>query len=245
MCDAYLGRVLDVMDDLDLWRDTMLIVTTDHGTLLGEHGWWAKAIQPFYEELARIPLFIWDPRCGRRDDRCDCLVQNVHLAATLLEYFGMERPPTMQGAALRETIASDVPVREAALFGMHGAHVNCTDGRYVYMRAPASPENAPLHDYTLMPTHMRSRFSVRELRDAELAGPFTFTKGCPVLKVKARPLMSAHEFGNQLFDLQQDPEQKSPIADRAIEMMMVSQMIRLMKENDAPLEQFERLGLPL
>ncbi len=42
MCDSYLGRVLDTMDKYDLWKDTMLIINTDHGYLLGEHGWWPK-----------------------------------------------------------------------------------------------------------------------------------------------------------------------------------------------------------
>ncbi|MCB0143392.1 MAG: sulfatase-like hydrolase/transferase, partial [Caldilineaceae bacterium] len=62
MCDAYLGKVLDMMDELNLWDDTMLIVNTDHGFLLGEHDWWAKMVQPLYQEVAHTPLFIWDPR---------------------------------------------------------------------------------------------------------------------------------------------------------------------------------------
>ncbi len=37
MCDHYLGKVLDLMDRYDLWDDTMLIVNTDHGFMLGEH----------------------------------------------------------------------------------------------------------------------------------------------------------------------------------------------------------------
>ncbi|MFX9665242.1 sulfatase-like hydrolase/transferase, partial [Acinetobacter baumannii] len=58
MCDAYLGKVLDAMDEWDLWKDTMLIVNTDHGFLLGEHDWWGKSLQPFYNEVAHIPLFV-------------------------------------------------------------------------------------------------------------------------------------------------------------------------------------------
>jgi arylsulfatase A-like enzyme len=77
MCDEYLGKVLDMMDELDLWNDTMLIVNTDHGFLLGEHGWWAKTIQPFYNEIAHIPLFIWDPRCGIKGERRQALVQTI------------------------------------------------------------------------------------------------------------------------------------------------------------------------
>ncbi len=38
MCDYSLGRILDLMDEYDLWKDTMLIVGTDHGFLLAEHG---------------------------------------------------------------------------------------------------------------------------------------------------------------------------------------------------------------
>ena len=38
-CDHYLGTVIDFMDAHDTWRDTMLLVVTDHGFLLGEHDW--------------------------------------------------------------------------------------------------------------------------------------------------------------------------------------------------------------
>lgn len=47
MCDAYLGKVLDTFDQYDLWQDTMLIVNTDHGFLLGEHQWWGKIFSLF------------------------------------------------------------------------------------------------------------------------------------------------------------------------------------------------------
>ena len=42
MCDHYLGKVLDMMDKYDLWKDTMLIVNTDHGFMLGEKNGWVK-----------------------------------------------------------------------------------------------------------------------------------------------------------------------------------------------------------
>ena len=60
MCDNYLGKVLDKMDQYDLWKDTMLVVNTDHGFLLGEHDWWGKCRMPFYNEIANMPLFIWE-----------------------------------------------------------------------------------------------------------------------------------------------------------------------------------------
>ena len=59
-CDRYLGKVLDIMDRYNMWKDTMLIVNTDHGFLLGEHGWWGKTAMPIYDEIAHTPLFIYD-----------------------------------------------------------------------------------------------------------------------------------------------------------------------------------------
>jgi arylsulfatase A-like enzyme len=244
MCDAYLGRVLDLMDELDLWRDTLLIVNTDHGYMLGEHDWWAKCVMPFYNEVANMPLFVWDPRCGARGQRRGALVQTIDLPTTLLEYFGVARPPDMHGVPLVEATASDRPVREAGLFGMFGAHVNVTDGRYVYMRAPVRPENSPLYEYTLMPAHMRNAFGVDELQDVHLAEPFAFTKGCRTMRTAARPWVNAHGFGTMLFDLRADPGQERPIGDPAVEAAMTQHLVRLMAENDAPAEQYERLGLP-
>jgi arylsulfatase A-like enzyme len=243
MCDHYLGTVLDKMDELNLWDDTLLIVNTDHGFLLGEHDFWGKCVQPFYEEVAHTPLFIWDPRSRKAGERRQSLVQTIDLAPTLLEYFGVERPPDMQGKPLRDTVADDTPVREAALFGLHGAHVNCTDGRYVYMRAPQGPHNGPLYEYTLMPTHMRHTFAPSELQEIELQPPFSFTKGCPTMKVKARAWMNPHQFGDLLFDVENDPAQQQPLDDEAVRARMTQHMVRLMRENDAPPEQFERLGL--
>ncbi|NIA15887.1 MAG: sulfatase-like hydrolase/transferase [Nitrospiraceae bacterium] len=244
MCDVYLGKLLDRMDELDLWEDTMLIVNTDHGFLLGEHGWWAKNRPPWYEELSHVPLFIWDPRCRRKAERCDCLVQTIDLGPTLLEFFGVERSNDMLGVPLRDTIAADAPIRDAALFGIYGGHVNCTDGRYVYMRGPVSPDNGPLYDYTLMPTAMQGFFDLAKLGRTQLAGPFSFTKGCPAMKIPGHPWTNAYDFGTLLFDLEDDPQQQHPIKDPDIEQMMTDHLVRLMRENEAPPDQYERLGLP-
>ncbi|MHC4993466.1 MAG: sulfatase [Planctomycetota bacterium] len=246
MCDANLGRVLDAMDRHDLWRDTLLIVHADHGFMLGEHDCWAKCWAPYYNEVAQIPMFIWDPRRGVQGERRGALTQTIDLPATILGCFGIEPPPDMQGVDLAPVIAGEVDVvRDGALFGQHGAHVNCTDGRYVYMRAPVGAANDPLFDYTLMPTHMRQRFDPEELRDIELAGPFSFTKGCRVIKTRERAvwLFEKEPLQTLLFDLENDPGQERPIRDPDIEDRMADLMVGLMEANDAPPEQYERLGL--
>jgi arylsulfatase A-like enzyme len=185
MCDHYLGRVLQAMDDLDLWKDTLLIVNTDHGHLLGEHGWLANCIQPFYEEVSHTPLFIWDSRTQKAGERRASLVQTIDLAPTLLEFFTVSIPKDILGIPLAATISGDAFVRQAAIFGMHSLRMNVTDGRYVYMRATVHMDTCPVYNYTIMPIHIRMMFPVEQLQDITLSEPFDFSKGCRLLKVKA------------------------------------------------------------
>ena len=245
MCDHYLGQILGLMDSLKLWDDTMLIVCTDHGFLLGEHDWWAKNNMPLWNEVAQTPLFVWDPRSRKQGERRDQLVQLIDLPATLLDYFGAARPAEMQGIPLGPVIAENAPTRDAILFGYHGGAVNMTDGRYVYMRAAAG-DNTPLYEYTLMPTHMASQFGVDELLRWEQAPPFSFTKGVPLMKIPGRGAhisKTVHEQGHLLYDLAADPNQANPLDDPALEARLSAQMIALMQANDAPVEQYARLGL--
>jgi len=243
MCDFQLGRVLDIMDEKNMWDDTMLIVNTDHGLLFGEHNQIGKWVQPFYNEVSRIPLFIWDPRSKKSNQRNDCLVQNIDLPVTLLNLFGADIPKDMQGKDLQDTIRNNKPVRQGALYGHFGSHVNYTDGQYVYMRAPKEPESKPLFEYTLMPTHMTRFFSRKELSSITLDKGFSFTKGFKVLKVETEARADTYSFGNLLYNVKDDLYQQNPINNMQLEKEMINNMIKLMKENDAPKEQYERLGL--
>lgn len=245
MCDAYLGRVLDAMDAHDLWKDTLLIVNTDHGFMLGEHEWWGKSMQPFYDEIAHTPLFIWDPHTGQRGQVRRSLVGTIDIAPTLLEYFGIARTPHMQGVPLRQTVADDTPVHDALLFGLFGGQVNVADGRYVYMRGGPPSAERPVYEYTLMPCKMSQPMAPQRLAGATLASPFTFTKGCPLLRVPYEEWQKPNdETGSTwLFDMENDPRQQHSLDDPEQEARMVGLLVKKMTENDAPEEQYIRLGL--
>ena len=240
-CDDHLGRVLDAMDKYDLWKDTMLIVNTDHGCLVGDHGWWGKNIMPCYDEIAHIPLFIWDPRSGKKGERRSSLVQTIDLAPTLLEFFGQPIPKDMQGSPLRETVERDAKVRDYALFGVHAGPMNITDGRWVYMRSHRD-KSVPLYEYLLMPTRIGWRMS-GELEDAVLVPPLPFTKNMPVLKIKAGGQSAPREeWGDLLFDLKSDPKEERPAEDPPELRRLEAAMEKRLRDSDAPEELMKRLG---
>jgi len=243
MCDKYLGKVLDLMDEHDLWEDTMLIVNTDHGFMLGEKEWYGKNIQPFYNEIVQTPFFIYDPRHKIVNERRNALCQTIDIAPTLLEFFGQEIPESMEGKSLTKVIESDEVVREYGLFGIHGGHVNIVDDNYVYMRANTSKRNGPLYEYTLMPTHMRDLFKPSELKGMTIAeeGKFSFIN-CPVMKIPVTSFLYSSMHGHLLFDNKKDNRQEYPIEDVDLEYKMAMKLIQAMIESEAPEEQFERLG---
>jgi arylsulfatase A-like enzyme len=243
-CDDSLGRVLDAMDEHGLWDDTLLIVCTDHGFLLGEQGWWGKSTPPWFEETVHIPLFVWDPRQRSRGVRSPALVQTIDIGPTLLEFFGVPPTPQMQGDTLTAAVEQAAGFREFALFGAFGGHANVTDGRFVYLRACVDESNGPLFEHTLMPTHMRGFFPPGQLATAELHPGFAFTRGSPVLRMAGASFTGPYRFGTLLFDLENDPGQTSPLVDDEQELRMARALVALMRANEAPPSQFERLGLP-
>ena len=176
------------------------------------------------------------------------MIQRVR---NLLEYFGQEIPENMQGHSLCGTILRDDAIREYALFGQHGVHVNITDGRYVYMRCPQPGKEGELYNYVLEPSSYPGAIREKEMRTVEAFRGFNFTKGMPVWKMKGGygisslgfPPKTLLEFGTLLYDLEEDPAQEHPIQDAEVEERMKKHMALLMKENDAPMEQYTRLGL--
>ena len=82
MTDRHLGEILDVMDKYNMWEDTMLVFTTDHGYHLGEHGYMAKNYMAPYNEVFHIPLMISAP--GVQPGRCSAVTQNIDVLPTVM-----------------------------------------------------------------------------------------------------------------------------------------------------------------
>jgi arylsulfatase A-like enzyme len=251
-CDYLLGTFLDYFDAHDLWKNTALILTTDHGFLLGEHDFWAKTRQTLYEEIAHIPLFVYHPEKASGGQRRQALTQNIDIAPTILDIFGVKPPAETQGKSLLPLLDGDAPHRDSAIFGYFGGAINVTDGRFTYHRYPADLSTQELYQYTLMPTHIKSMFTTDELAATELAPPQAFTKGVPTLKIPVSERSPIHDdYGpgalleneTRLYDLETDPGQQTPLHDDAIEQKMTALMLQLMRENDAPPEAFRRIDV--
>ncbi len=100
--DAAIGRLLESLKRRGLYENTLVIVTSDHGESLGEHGTIGH-VENLYDELLHVPLILRLPR-GRIDSRLvaarEDLVRHIDLAPTLLEELGLDELPSPSGSSL-------------------------------------------------------------------------------------------------------------------------------------------------
>jgi iduronate 2-sulfatase len=99
--DAQVGRVLAALEKLKLADKTIVVFISDHGYHLGEHGLWQK--MSIFENSARVPLVIYDPRSKGNGKVCTRTVELVDLHATLADLAGLPVPKT-DGASLKSLL---------------------------------------------------------------------------------------------------------------------------------------------
>jgi uncharacterized sulfatase len=102
--DAQVGRVLAALDRLGLAPNTVVVVWSDHGYHLGEHGGvWQKRC--LFEESARAPLLIRDPAARGNGTECSRIVEFVDIYPTVADLGGLKPAAALPGRSLRPLLA--------------------------------------------------------------------------------------------------------------------------------------------
>ncbi len=147
--DDALGSFLLWLDNEDLFDETLVVVTSDHGEQFGEHG--SVLHGRGYEETVRIPLVMKLPHSAFAGRRVDPLAAMVDLMPTLLEILELPVPPEAQGRSLLPAIEANRPVRD----DLHIFSVLRTD-RYKYFA-----EERRLFDLRADPAERHNLFAER------------------------------------------------------------------------------------
>jgi len=94
--DHFIGEMLDLLEAKKLTQQTIVVLAGSQGEALGEHGEIGHGIFG-YEEALKVPLFIHNPAVFPKKQAVDRRVRLLDLLPSLLELFGMEAPPGVQG----------------------------------------------------------------------------------------------------------------------------------------------------
>ncbi len=135
--DDHVGRMIDLVKQRGELDNTVIVYSSDHGEMLGDHGRWAKSV--WYTPSSGVPLLVSGP--GIRSGACsDALVSLHDLAATFLDYARAEPLPEADARTLRDLLEGRCPAhREHVISGLNNWSM-IFDGRYKCVtRVDAAP----------------------------------------------------------------------------------------------------------
>ena len=129
--DAWIGRLLNMLDDLGLADKTVVYYLSDHGILLGEHGLMGKANSMLGKEIHSVPYMIRHPEGTRAGDTSDYFVSTHDVAPTILSFQGITVPGRMEGEDLTVMFDGADPPDRAYWTTAYADHVAAGDGRWL------------------------------------------------------------------------------------------------------------------
>ena len=146
LTDKWLGVLLDKMDELKLWDNTVVILTTDHGTFNGDFGRMGKLQTHEFASKSHIPFIMYHPDYAHGERR-NQIVQLVDIYPTVLSAVGRPIPTDIHGVDLVSVLADGSAfTRDYAISGLFGQSVSITDGRWTLHQPPVF-DNKPLYWY--------------------------------------------------------------------------------------------------
>lgn len=153
--DAQIGLVLDALDDLDLTKNTIVVLWGDHGWHLGDHGFWCKHTN--FEQATRIPFLISLPATKMHEGtRSQSFVETVDIYPTLCELAGIPVPEKLDGQSLVKILRDPKASNKNHAFHVYprneklGRAIRTATHRFVEWKVPGAPsETAVLELYDM------------------------------------------------------------------------------------------------
>jgi iduronate 2-sulfatase len=167
--DAQVGRVLAELQRLGLADNTIVVVWSDHGFLLGEHSIWGKHC--LYEQALRSPLMIRNPGLPQPGRTSDVIVETVDLFPTLTDLCGLRAPEALDGQSLRPQLMDPAASATKPALGFWGGQRTIRTDRWRLIVHPVKGTEQPqveLFDYQTDPEETSNHAAAQPKVVAEL-----------------------------------------------------------------------------
>ena len=162
--DENIGRVLDYLDKEGLTENTMIVVTSDQGFYLGDHGFFDKRF--IYEESLRMPFMVKFPKKVKAGSINEDIITNIDFAPMLLDVAGIDNNQPMQGKSFAAALEGITPKnwRQSMYYHYYEfpfwhhvqPHYGIRDQRYTLAHFYYNVDKWELYDREKDPTQMNN-----------------------------------------------------------------------------------------
>jgi arylsulfatase A-like enzyme len=128
--DQQLGRLFDYARTQSWWKDTIVVMTSDHGEALTEHGFQFQHGGEIWEPLVRVPLFFYVP--GLAPHRVPVKRSVIDVVPTILDLMRISQPGS--GELSGQSLMADLAAKPGATFEERDVYIDMPDGPYTRMR---------------------------------------------------------------------------------------------------------------
>jgi arylsulfatase A-like enzyme len=111
LVDRAIGDILRALDESGQRDNTVVVFTSDHGDMMGDHGLLRKAVM--YEEALKVPLIVRVPWMAEQSRRVAGRISQINLIPTLLDLLGQEIPRHLEGVSLTPALEGKATLSQA------------------------------------------------------------------------------------------------------------------------------------
>jgi len=105
--DHHIGRIIQFLKDSGQYDETLIILTSDHGEMLGDFGSWGKST--IFDSAFQVPLIIRDPDLENTGQTIDAPTECIDIFPTLLDFAGLDIPASVDGRSLYPLMRGEAP----------------------------------------------------------------------------------------------------------------------------------------
>ena len=132
LVDVWLGRFLDRLENLGLADNTLVVLVSDHGVLLGEHGWVGKRYSEMHQELTHVPMVMRHPARKAKGRTTGYYASTHDIGPTVLSMLGVDEPRGMNGADLSSLFNGRQPRKKRGYrTASYNTYVSVGDDRWL------------------------------------------------------------------------------------------------------------------
>jgi arylsulfatase A-like enzyme len=114
LVDNAVGEILQALDETGLTDNTIVVYTSEHGDMMGDHGLLRKCVN--YEEALKVPLIVRVPWLDGNGQKIEGRISQIDLVPTLLDLLGEPIPPHLEGTSRASILRGEGTLADNEVF---------------------------------------------------------------------------------------------------------------------------------